>query len=245
MAPIHALCYRRVTALRRIPRTVRTPRKRQSRRGLDWQKGGPWNENNIKGPAGWINDVWDIVVAGAPEGAGNSDVERDVERKLHQAIAEIDNSLDKFSFNKAIADQMKFKNFFKDAIKAGDVGPEAWAATISVMLRLMAPFTPHVAEELWARMGREYSVHQQPWPEYDEEKAAESEVPLVIMINGKPRGTITVVAGIAQADAEKMVLASDKVKSVLNGDTPNRVIFIPGDEPKVNIVVGGKKKKKK
>ncbi|MAU10462.1 MAG: leucine--tRNA ligase [Anaerolineaceae bacterium] len=212
---------------------------------FDWQKGGPWNENNIKGPAGWINDVWDIVVAGAPDGAGNADVERDVERKLHQAIAEIDNSLDKFSFNKAIADQMKFKNFFRDAIKAGDVGAEAWAATINVMLRLMAPFTPHVAEELWARMGWEYSVHQQPWPEYDEEKAAESEVPLVIMINGKPRGTITVAAGIAQADAEKLVLASDKVKSVLNGDTPNRVIFIPGDEPKVNIVVGGKKKKKK
>ncbi|MCA9895281.1 MAG: hypothetical protein KC615_19990, partial [Anaerolineae bacterium] len=66
---------------------------------------------------------------------------------------------------------------------------------------------------------------------------------LVIMINGKPRGTITVAAGIAQADAEKLVLASEKVQSALNGDTPNRVIFIPGDEPKVNIVVGGKKKK--
>ncbi|MCB9458529.1 MAG: leucine--tRNA ligase [Anaerolineaceae bacterium] len=210
---------------------------------FDWQKGGPWNENNIKGPSGWISDVWDIVVAGTPEGAGNPDVERDVERKLHQTINEIDNSLEKFSFNKAIADQMKFKNFFKAALQAGDVGPDAWAATVGVMLRLMAPFTPHVAEELWARMGWDYSVHQQPWPEYDEEKAAESEVPLVIMINGKPRGTITVAAGIAQADAEKLVLASEKVQSALNGDTPNRVIFIPGDEPKVNIVVGGKKKK--
>lgn len=210
---------------------------------FDWQKGGPWNESNIKGPSGWISDVWDIVVAGAPNSAGNPDVERDVERKLHQTINEIDNSLEKFSFNKAIADQMKFKNFFKATLQAGDVGPDAWAATVGVMLRLMAPFTPHVAEELWARMGWDYSVHQQTWPEYDEEKAAESEVPLVIMINGKPRGTITVAAGIAQADAEKLVLASEKVQSALNGDTPNRVIFIPGDEPKVNIVVGGKKKK--
>lgn len=211
---------------------------------FDWQKGGPWNENNIKGPAGWISDVWDIVAAGEPDAKGDEAVERAVERKLHQAIGEVTSSLDKFSFNKAIADQMKFKNFFKAAIQAGDIGAEAWAATINAMLRLMAPFTPHVAEELWARMGWDYSVHQQAWPEYDEEKAKEDEVPLVIMVNGKPRGTITVPAEISREEAEEIALNSERVASFLNGDTPNRVIFIPGDEPKVNIVVGGKKKKK-
>jgi len=210
---------------------------------FDWQKGGPWNENNIKGPAGWLNDVWDIVTQGAPQAAGVADAERDLERKLHQAINEVENSLEKFSFNKAIADQMKFKNTFRDALKAGTIGPDAWRATVHVMLRLMAPFTPHVAEELWARMGWEYSIHDQPWPEYDAEKAAEDEVPLVVMVNGKPRTTITVPADIDQASAEARALADERIQSFLNGDTPNRVIFIPGAEPKINLVIGGKKKK--
>jgi leucyl-tRNA synthetase len=112
---------------------------------------------------------------------------------------------------------------------------------MNAVVRLMAPFAPHMAEELWATLGQGYSVHTQAWPEYDAEKAKEDTVELVIMINGKPRGeAIAVPAGINKDDAEKLALESDTVQRATDGQTPRRVIFIPGkkgSDPKVNIVI--------
>jgi leucyl-tRNA synthetase len=208
---------------------------------FDWQKGGPWNENNIKGPQGWLTDVWDLVTSGVPEGAGKPEVERDIERKLHQTIEVVNRGLEEFSFNTSIAEQMKFKNTLKSAVNAGALGADAWTSTMNAVVRLMAPFAPHMAEELWATLGQGYSVHTQAWPEYDAEKAKEDTVELVIMINGKPRGeAIAVPAGINKDDAEKLALESDTVQRATDGQTPRRVIFIPGkkgSDPKVNIVI--------
>jgi len=208
---------------------------------FDWQKGGPWNDNNIKGVIGWLNDVWDIVTSGAPDGEGDDETNRDIERKMHQAINQVSQAFEVFSFNRAVADQMKYKNFVKDALKSGKLGAAMWEEAVSVMLRLMAPVAPHMAEELWTNvMGWQYSVHQQQWPQYDAEKAREDTVPLVVMINGKPRETIDIAAETSKEDAEKLALASGAAQRALDGGTPRRVIYIPGrkgQEPKVNIVV--------
>ena len=207
---------------------------------FDWEKGGPWNENNIKGPQGWINDTWNIVVGGAPSVAGDPLVERDIERKLHQTIEIVNRGLEDFSFNTSIAEQMKFKNYFKAALAENKIGAAMWATVTNAMVRLIAPFAPYLAEELWAQLGQEYSVHTQSWPEYDPEKARESTVELVVMIDGKPRETISVPAEIEKEEAQKLALASDVVQRTLGNKTPKRVIFIPGrkgSDPKVNIVV--------
>ncbi|MDE2855152.1 MAG: leucine--tRNA ligase [Chloroflexota bacterium] len=207
---------------------------------FDWQKGGPWNENNIKGPQGWLGDVWEIAAAGAPNAPGDPSAERDIERKLHQTIAVINRGLEEFSFNTAIAEQMKFKNALKAALRAGGIGAEVWHSVMNQAIRLLAPFAPHIAEELWAMLGWEYSVHRQPWPEYDAEKAREEQVDLVVMINGKPRETISVAVDIAQERAQELALASGAAQRFLDGKAPRRTIFIPGrngTDPKVNIVV--------
>jgi len=207
---------------------------------FDWQKGGPWNENNIKGPQGWLGDVWEIAAAGAPNAPGDPSAERDIERKLHQTIAVINRGLEEFSFNTAIAEQMKFKNALKTALRAGGIGAEVWHSVMNQAIRLLAPFAPHIAEELWAMLGWEYSVHRQPWPEYDAEKAREEQVDLVVMINGKPRETISVAVDIAQERAQELALASGAAQRFLDGKAPRRTIFIPGrngTDPKVNIVV--------
>ncbi len=206
---------------------------------FDWQKGGPWNENNIKGVIGWLNDVWQIVTESRPSDAGDDATNRNIERKSHQAIQAVETAFETFTFNRAVADQMKLKNFVKDALKAGTLGEEAYEQVVSVMLRLMAPVAPHIAEELWSRMGWEYSVHQQPWPQYDPEKAKEDEIALVVMINGKPRENIMVSPDISEEDAKAAALAGEAAQGALNGKEPKRVIFIPGrgKEPKVNIVV--------
>ena len=152
----------------------------------------------------------------------------------------INRGLEEFSFNTAIAEQMKFKNSLKAALREGSIGEEMWRSVMNQMIRLLAPFAPHIAEELWARLGWEYSVHTQPWPEYDAEKAREEMVDLVVMINGKPRETITVAVDIERERAQEMALESGAAQRSLGGKTPKRTIFIPGrngTDPKVNIVV--------
>lgn len=207
---------------------------------FDWQKGGPWNENNIKGPQGWMNDIWDIAIAGAPTAPGESKAERDLERKLHQAIDGVNRGLEEFSFNTSIAEQMKFKNAFKAALKDGTIGSDMWHKVMNAILRLLAPFAPHMAEELWERLGYGYSVHTHSWPAYDAELAKEDVVNLVVMVNGKPRETISVAVDIESEKAQELALASDSAKRALKNQQPIRVLFIPGRQgldPKVNIVV--------
>jgi len=207
---------------------------------FDWQKGGPWNENNIKGPQGWLNDVWDLVTSGAPDVEGDSNVEKDMVRKLHQTIDVVNRGLEEFSFNTSIAEQMKFKNALKAAINDNRVGKATWQVIMQDVVRLLAPFAPHMAEELWAQLGQEFSVHTQDWPTYDANKAKEDTVELVIMINGKPRETIAVPAEISKEKAQELALASDTVKRTAGNKPPQRVIFIPGNkgsDPKVNVVI--------
>ena len=104
----------------------------------------------------------------------------------------------------------------------------------------MAPFAPHLAEELWARLGQEYSVHTQSWPRYDAELAREEMVELVVMINGKPRQTLTVAVDIEKEQAQAIAMQSKTARQFLHGKPPRRLVFIPGRngaDPKVNIVI--------
>ncbi|RMG76027.1 MAG: leucine--tRNA ligase, partial [Chloroflexi bacterium] len=143
-------------------------------------------------------------------------------------------------FNTAVSSLMTLRNDLKMFIKDGKLGVDAWRNAMNVMLRLMAPITPHIAEELWAHLGWDYSVHTQEWPQFDPEKAKENSVSLVIMINGKPRGEIMVQPDIDEEAAIKLALASQEAQRYINGKQPKKVIFIParkGQEPKVNIVL--------
>lgn len=206
--------------------------------GFDWEQGGPWDENQIIGPVRWLNDVWEIVHNGVSGDAVDPKAERDIERKAHQIILKIEQNIENFKFNVVVAGLMELRNHLKDAIKKG-ISQAHFEEIVSIMLRLMAPITPHIAEELWAYMGWEYSIHNQAFPEYDAEKAKEDEMALVVMINGKPRENVMVSPDIAEEDAKALALDTSAAKDALNGNEPRRVIFIPGRgrEPKVNIVV--------
>ena len=208
---------------------------------FDWEKGGPWDPNGVKGVVNWINDVWDMVMAGAPiNTTGHPDANRAVERKVHQAIDGVTNSMERFKFNTAVSSLMTLRNELKSFIKDGQLGVTVWKDAMNVMLRLMAPITPHIAEELWAHLGFNYSVHKQDWPEFDAEKAKVDEIALVVMVNGKPRGEIMVSPEIEEAEATKLALASEFAERYMEGKQPKKVIFIPGrkgQEPKVNIVL--------
>jgi leucyl-tRNA synthetase len=207
--------------------------------GFDWGKGGPWNDEQIAGVVRWLGDVWDMVLAGST-GPGTPEGARAAERKLHQAIRKVSDSIEGFSFNTAIAALMTLRNDLRALLRDNQLGGPAWDEAMRTMLLLMAPLVPHVAEELWARLGQPYSIHQQSWPQFDAAKAAEDEVTLVIMRNGKPIDRVQVPAGIGEDEARAAALSSAGVQRALNGSEPKRVIFIAGHgtlEPKVNIVM--------
>jgi leucyl-tRNA synthetase len=205
--------------------------------GFDWEQGGPWDEHQIKGVVRWLNEVWEMVHA-AVSGAADANAEREIERKAHQTILKVQNNLEAFKFNVVIASLMELRNHLKEAVKRG-ISKQSFDETVNVMLRLMAPVTPHIAEELWAYMGWPYSIHQQAWPEYDPAIAKEDEIALVVMVNGKPRENVMVSPEISEEEAKAKALATASVKALLNGNEPKRVIFIAGGgrEPKVNIVI--------
>ncbi len=202
-----------------------------------WDQGGPWDNQGIQGIVRWLNDTWTLFAdpASVP-GKPSAEQIAGLRRKAHQAIKQVTDGLEGFTFNTAIAGLMSLKNAMLDARKTPVVNDPAWREATSIYLRLMAPFTPHIAEELWARTGGAYSVHTQPWPEYDEASAAEDVITLVVQVNGKVRDRIEVPASISEEDAKAAALASEGAQRHLDGKPPKKVIYVPA-RGMVSIVV--------
>src|SRR5258706_6207255 len=116
-----------------------------------WESGGPWDSKGIQGVVRWLHDVWNIVVGDKPDVKGEaSDAEvRALRRKVHQTIQRVSEGLDTFGFNTAVAALMELKNTLLAVRKTPVVKTAAWDEAIASLLTLMAPFTPHIAEELW------------------------------------------------------------------------------------------------
>ncbi len=203
---------------------------------FEWQKGGPWDSQGIQGPVRWLNETWELVTEGAPQGKGDPNAERDLMRKVHQTNKRIGDTLRTFRFNSSIAALMSLKNVLVASKKAGGISPAVWNDAISQMLLMMAPFTPFIAEEMWARTGHEYSIHNQPWPAYDPEIAAEEEITLVVQVNGKVRDHIQVPADVSEEDAKRLAMETEGAVRHMKGQPPRKVIYI-AKTGMINIVV--------
>jgi leucyl-tRNA synthetase len=204
--------------------------------GYRWSEGGPWGAENIQGAVRWLNRVWSLVLETAhAEADGSAASEADLRRKLHQTIRQVSDDLESFEFNTVVSALMELTNALSSARDAGQAGSPAFREAIDGLLLMMAPVTPHLAEELWSRLGRPYSIHTQAWPEFDAKAAEEDEITLVIQVNGKVRGRMRVSAQISEADAKSGALADPSVQSYLEGGSPRQVIYVPGRL--VNIVI--------
>jgi leucyl-tRNA synthetase len=204
--------------------------------GYRWSEGGPWGAENIQGAVRWLNRVWTLVLATADADAeGLPDGEIELRRKLHQTIRQVSDDLQDFEFNTVVSALMELTNTLTSARDAGQAGSPAFKEAVDGLLRMMAPVTPHLAEELWSRLGRPYSIHAQTWPTFDPKAVEEDEITLVIQINGKVRDRIQVSATIDEADAKAKALANPTVQSYLSGSEAKHVIYVPGRL--VNIVI--------
>ncbi len=200
-----------------------------------WDQGGPWNYAGIRGPQRFLHDVWELGTHDFAGGQADEEATRDLRRKVHQTIRKVGEDLETFSFNTAVAALMELRNAISDAQQAQNVTGDAWDEAIDSLLLLLAPFAPHISEELWALRGRPYSIHEQDWPAWDEEIAREETITLVVQVNGKVRAKVDVPAGIEDEEAERIALQEENVQRWLDGKSPRKVIVVPGRL--VNIVV--------
>jgi leucyl-tRNA synthetase len=147
----------------------------------------------------------------------------------------VTNDFETFEFNTIVSALMELLNEMYKARDNGAGGTQEWDEAIDIYLRMLAPVTPHISEELWTRLGKPYSIHTQSWPELDEEAATEEQITLVIQVNGRVRDRILVPVGILEEDAKAVALESEAVQRYLEGKPPRKVIYVPGRL--VNVVM--------
>ncbi|HWO71928.1 MAG TPA: leucine--tRNA ligase [Dehalococcoidia bacterium] len=200
-----------------------------------WSEGGPYRPEGIEGLSRWLNRVWTLAQQPAPSGAPEEEAVRDLERQRHRTIRVVTEDMEAFRFNTMLARLMEFTTYLARVREAGNVGRMAWERAVETLLLLVAPAAPHIAEELWERTGRPYSIHQQAWPQWDEALAAAETFTLVVQVNGKLRDRFDVPVDISEEQAKEMALASPKVQPHVQGHQVQRVLYVPGRL--VNIVV--------
>ncbi|MGH2592578.1 MAG: leucine--tRNA ligase [Anaerolineae bacterium] len=202
-----------------------------------WDQGAPWNSSGIEGTVRWLNRAWNIAQLREPGIRNTQYVEEDarsLRRITHQTIKRVTDDFEAFEFNTIVSGLMEMTNaLYKH--RATTEGAPAWDEAITTLLKLIAPITPHLAEELWARRGLPHSIHQQPWPEYDAAAAAEETITLVVQVNGKVRDRIEVPPDIGEEEAKQKALATEGAKRHMDGQSPKKVLYVPGRL--VNIVV--------
>jgi leucyl-tRNA synthetase len=195
-----------------------------------WELGGPWDSQGIRGSLRFVEDVWNLVVEPKPPSKGEaSDKEvKALRRAAHQTIKKVTEDIEAFGFNTAIAALMSLRNTMKTAKDTPVAHTAAWDEAVEVLLLLMAPFTPHVAEELWHRIGKTESVHLQSWPAWDKAVAAEELITLIVQVNGRVRDRIEVPAGVDNATAERLARESESVQRHVGDKQIVKVIVVPG-----------------
>lgn len=199
-----------------------------------WKEGGPWSSSGISGAARWLRRVWSIFTTDAPAGEASAETVKSLRRKLHQTLEQVTRDLDRFQFNTGVAALMELYSEMVRGFDKGAGNHEVWREVRTCYLSMLAPFCPHIAEELWQLGGGKGSIHEQPWPELDKEAAANEEITLVVQVNGKVRDKIQVPADISKEDAETKALASETVQRFVGDATVRKVIVVPGRL--VNIV---------
>jgi leucyl-tRNA synthetase len=194
-----------------------------------FSEGGDYRDEGIQGPFGFLHRLWDTVLAGA----SGKDDEPDpgVERKLHQTIKQVSEQLASLQYNTAIAAMMEYLN----VVRAG--GRKAVRREIEPLVPLVAPFSPHIAEELWERLGHSESIFDGVnWPPFDPEKAVEETIKIAIQVDGKLRGTVEVPMATGRAEVEALARAQENVSRHLEGSVVRRVVFV--QDRLLNLVTG-------
>lgn len=198
-----------------------------------------WSDSGVEGCYRFLGRVFRTVMRheelfrNRPEARPEKGPARDLYRRIHRTIKKVTEDVgERYHFNTAISAIMELMNAINEYPEDADRGTLAEALETGVIL--LAPFAPHLAEELWHAMGHETSVHEQPWPSYDPEMLVEEEVEMAVQINGRVRDKLVVPVTADRETVEQLALNQERIKNHLSGKTVRKVIVVP--KKLVNIV---------
>ena len=201
-----------------------------------------WSDKGVEGSFRFINRVYRMVYdfsQNFSEVPDSYEVKGDADKSmaywLNYAIKKVSDDIgERFNFNTAISTIMELVNEMY-RYKEGAINPGLYGAAIKDLIIMLAPFVPHVTEEMWEHLGYEGSVHDQSWPEYDEKALVKDTVEIVVQVNGKIKEKLDIAGGLSKEEMEKTVMENEKVKGLIEGKNVVKVIAVPGKL--INIVV--------
>ncbi|GMU41290.1 MAG: hypothetical protein AMXMBFR23_21560 [Chloroflexota bacterium] len=203
-----------------------------------WDQGGPYNVDGIVGVARWLNRVW-AVVTDPPALVDGAAGARDLQHEAHATLKRVGEAYETMRFNTAIAALMELTNALQRLRDAGTADRASWDEAVRLLLLMVAPACPHIAEELWAKTGGAYSIHQQAWPAFDPALAVRDTIDLPVQVNGKVRGKVSVPNGADEATALEAARADANVAAHLAGQTVTRVVYVPARLLNIVVRAGG------
>jgi leucyl-tRNA synthetase len=185
----------------------------------------PWNTRDIVGMSRFLNSVWRHLVGDDESGRRalitDAPPAEALDRQMHRTIKKVGEDIQALRFNTAIAELIKLNN----ELTGLSAVPRSLARTLTLLL---APFAPHIAEEIWERLGHTGSLAREPWPVYDPAKLAASTIELPVQINGKVRDRLTVPADASEATVLELAMVSEKVRPWVAGKTVKSARYVPG-----------------
>jgi leucyl-tRNA synthetase len=217
------------------------------------EKDAEWNDRAVEGTYRFLGRVWRLVndrdplprepVLGQPWQAEMGEIVRELRRSTHRTIERVTQDIDRFHFNTAVSACMEHANAilaFVEPAKAdgtlATAGARALKEALEALVICLAPFAPHIAEELWQRLGGTTSIFRHLWPQYDPALAAAETITLVVQVNGKVRARIPAARGLAETQVKELALGDRRIAAQLEGKKLHKVVVVP--DRLVNLVVG-------
>jgi leucyl-tRNA synthetase len=197
-----------------------------------YQEGGDFRDEGISGIRRFLDKVWGLVNVATFEGG---EIAAPTMRKLHQTISGVAEDLEELRYNTAIAKLMEYVNVLRGRGTDDAAVPDLCTELLEPLVIMLAPLAPHFAEECWDRLGHDTSVFAASWPAFDPALAAEEEIELVVQVNGRVRGRVSVPVGIEQADAVARALEVEAVRKFVEGKPLRKTIYV--ENRLVNLVV--------
>ena len=187
-----------------------------------YQEGGDWRDSGVMGVVRFLNRAWSYF------SKTKVDSKKPLSSWMHSVIKRVTEDTESLKYNTAISELMvALRRFESEKING--------KKDLETLLLLLAPFAPFITEELWEKFGNKYSIHQQPWPKYGERELKTGKVKLILQVNGKLRGMVTVARGLTKEQAEKLALKEARVSSALSNKKLKKVIYV--QDKVINLVI--------
>ncbi len=196
-----------------------------------YDQDAPWDTRGVPGMYRFLNRVWNLTgeYLEVSDGKVDESTQKEIQRITHSVVKKVTEDIEDEKFNTAVSSMMEAVNaLYKIKESTPVVKNKVWRESIESLLTVLAPFAPHLTEELWHQMGHESTIHKDNWPIWDESLIAKDVITIAVQVNGKLRGEIEVSADMPEEEVKMAALAHERVASYVAEKEPTRVIYVPG-----------------